>query len=197
MVQKENPVSSPSAVWWVMCTAVQPLAELCNMAMVILQSRDMIIWQMNEIKNQIMYMMTTMNIETIQANEAYTPVLIADTRFHDRSKYWIRQRIVQEHISDQGSWARYLFNSERDYHNNVEDIAPPVLPQQLVMLWTGDTFAEVLDVFYHGHVGLYWNADDVDQIETDQSGLQKTYNHELTTKALIEGHYINKNFSVA
>ena len=63
-------------------------------------------------------------------------------------------------------------------------------------LRTGDFIADVLDV-YRGHVGLYWNAEGVDQIETDHRDLLKAYNHEPTTKALIDGHDLNINLNEA
>ncbi|TDH68330.1 hypothetical protein CCR75_004466 [Bremia lactucae] len=133
----------------------------------------MILWQqMNEIKNLIIYRIASINIETIQASEVYADFL--DTQF-------------------QGSWARDLFNAflagdqscvlreiaqyafrlvdgwssvqaERDDHNNARDIAPPVLPQQLVTLRMDDFIAGVHDM-HCGHVGLYWKAHDVNQIE--------------------------------
>lgn len=45
----------------------------------------MILWQqMSEIKNLIIYLITTMNIETIQANEAYGN--LSNTQFQARGK---------------------------------------------------------------------------------------------------------------
>ncbi|KAI9920819.1 hypothetical protein PsorP6_000494 [Peronosclerospora sorghi] len=51
-IEKKRPVSAPSPTWWVMCASVQPLVELCNTTMTILQSHDMILsQQMAEIKS--------------------------------------------------------------------------------------------------------------------------------------------------
>ena len=63
-------------------------------------------------------------------------------------------------------------------------------------LRTGDFIAGVIDV-HRSHVGLYYKADDVDKIETDLRGLHKAYNHEPTTKALIDGHDVKPNFDDA
>ena len=76
------------------------------------------------------------------------------------------------------------------------DIAPPFLAQQLVTLRTGDFIVEVFDL-YHGRFRLHWYADDVDEIETDHRGLLKPYNHEPTTKALIDGHDLKTKFNDA
>ncbi|KAI9920812.1 hypothetical protein PsorP6_000493 [Peronosclerospora sorghi] len=115
-----------------------------------------------------------------------------------RGQYWIQTQSVREHIYDRGSWARDLFNSlsaedqshvlhevgqytlqlicgwsdvqaERDERNNAGSIAPPVLPAQLVKLRTGTFISGVLDK-YRAHIGLYWSAEDVEQVEADHRG---------------------------
>ncbi|KAI9921311.1 hypothetical protein PsorP6_000816 [Peronosclerospora sorghi] len=51
-IREKRPVSAPSPTWWVMCASVQPLAEICNTTMTIIQSHDMILCQqMAEIKS--------------------------------------------------------------------------------------------------------------------------------------------------
>ncbi|KAI9915008.1 hypothetical protein PsorP6_007491 [Peronosclerospora sorghi] len=100
-----------------------------------------------------------------------------------------------------GSWDRDLFNSlsaedqshvlhevgqytlqlicgwsdvqaERDERNNAGSIAPPVLPSQLVKLPTGTFISDVLDK-YRAHIGLYWSAEDVEQVEADHRDVNK------------------------
>ncbi|KAI9905404.1 hypothetical protein PsorP6_013625 [Peronosclerospora sorghi] len=158
-IEEKRPVSAPSPTWWVMCASAQPLAELFNTTMTILQSHDMILCQqMAEIKSLIGHLVTAMDVEA----DGNPP----DDLCYVRGQYWIQTQSVREHIYDQGSWARDLFNSlsaedqlhvlhevgqytlqlicgwsdvqaERDERNNAGSIAPPVLPAQLVKLRTG------------------------------------------------------------
>ncbi|KAI9920521.1 hypothetical protein PsorP6_015441 [Peronosclerospora sorghi] len=180
-IEEKRPVSAPSPTWWVMCASVQPLPELCNTTMTILQSHYMILCQqMAEIKSFIGHLVTTMDVE-------------ADGNPPDDLCYSVR-----EHTYDQGSWARDLFNSlsaedqshvlhevvqytlqlicgwsdvqaERDERNNAGSIAPPVLPAQIVKLRTGTFISDVLDK-YRAHIGLYCSAEDVEQVEADYRG---------------------------
>ncbi|KAI9920233.1 hypothetical protein PsorP6_015858 [Peronosclerospora sorghi] len=166
-IEEKRPVSAPSPTWWVMCASVQPLAELCNTTMTILQSHDMILCQqMAEIKSLIGHLVTAMDVEA-----DWNP---PDDLCYVRGQYWIQTQSVREHIYDQRSWARDLFNSlsaedqshvlhevgeytlqlicgwsdvqaERDERNNAGSIAPPVLPAQLVKLQTGTFISDVLD----------------------------------------------------
>ncbi|KAI9910764.1 hypothetical protein PsorP6_010466 [Peronosclerospora sorghi] len=53
--------------------------------------------------------------------------------------------------------------AERDERNNTGSITPPVLPAQLVKLRTGTFISDVLDK-YRAHIGLYWSAEDVEQV---------------------------------
>ncbi|KAI9910763.1 hypothetical protein PsorP6_010467 [Peronosclerospora sorghi] len=63
-IEEKWPVSAPSPTGWVMCASVQPLAELCNTTMTILQSHDMILCQqMAEIKSLIGHLVTAMDVE--------------------------------------------------------------------------------------------------------------------------------------
>ncbi|KAI9913921.1 hypothetical protein PsorP6_005769 [Peronosclerospora sorghi] len=62
-----------------------------------------------------------------------------------------------------------LCYAERDERNNAGSIAPPVLPAQLVKLRTGTFISDVLDK-YRDHIGLYWSAEDVEQVEADHRG---------------------------
>ncbi|KAI9911316.1 hypothetical protein PsorP6_009034 [Peronosclerospora sorghi] len=190
-IEEKRPVSAPSPTRWVMCTSVQPLAELCNTTMTILQSHDMILCQqMAEIKSLIGHLVTAMDVEA----DGNPP----DDLCYVRGQYWIQTQSVREHIYDQGSWARDLFNSisaedqshvlhevgqytlqiicgwsdvkaERDERNNAGSISPPVLPAQLVKLRTGTFISDVLDK-YRAHIGLYWSAEDVEQVEADHRG---------------------------
>ncbi|KAI9895796.1 hypothetical protein PsorP6_019160 [Peronosclerospora sorghi] len=103
-IEEKRPVSAPSPTWWVMCASVQPLAELCNTTMTILQSHDMILCQqMAEIKSLIVHLVTAMDVEA----DGNPP----DDLCYVRGKYWIQTQSVREHIYDQGSWAHDLFNS--------------------------------------------------------------------------------------
>ncbi|KAI9919097.1 hypothetical protein PsorP6_011424 [Peronosclerospora sorghi] len=204
-IEGKRPVSAPSPTWWVMCASVQPMGELCNTTMTILQSHDMILCQqMAEIKSLIGHLVTAMDVEA----DGYPP----DDLCYVRGQYWIQTQSVREHIYDQGSWARDLFNSlsaedqshmlhevgqytlqlicgwsdvqaKRDDRNNAGSIAPPVLPAQLVKLRTGTFISDVLDK-YRAHIGLYWSAEDA-------------YNQEPSTKALIDEHTLKTNFNDA
>ncbi|KAI9907573.1 hypothetical protein PsorP6_003998 [Peronosclerospora sorghi] len=186
-IKEKRPVSPPSPTWWVMCASVQPLAELCNTTMTILQSHDMILCQqMAEIKNLIGHLVTAMYVEA----DGNPP----DDLCYDRGQYWIQTQSVREHIYDQGSWTRNLFNSlsaEDQSHvlhevgqytlqlicgwrnemseTNAGSIAPPVLPAQLVKLRTGTFISDVLEK-YRAHIVLYWSAEDVEQVEADNRG---------------------------
>ncbi|KAI9912307.1 hypothetical protein PsorP6_005404 [Peronosclerospora sorghi] len=183
-IEEKRPVSAPSPTWWVMCASVQPLAELCNTTMTILQSHDMILYQqMAEIKSLIGHLVTAMDVKEDRNHP--------DDLCYVRGQYWIQTQSVREHIYDQGLWAHDLFNSlsaedqshvlhevvqytlkficgwsdvqaERDERNNAGSIAPPVLPAQLVKLRTGTFISDVLDK-YRAHIGLYWSAEDVEQ----------------------------------
>ncbi|KAI9906723.1 hypothetical protein PsorP6_003832 [Peronosclerospora sorghi] len=190
-IEEKRQVSAPSPTWWVMCASVQPLAEICNTTMTILQSHDMILCQqMAEIKSLIGHLVTAMDVG-------------ADRNPPDDLCYSVR-----EHIYDQGSWARDLSNSisaedeSHVLHEVGQDtlqlicgcIAPPVLPAQLVKLRTGTFISDVLDK-YRAHIGLYWSAEDVDQVEADHRGLVKAYNQEPSTKALIDEHTLKTNFN--
>ncbi|KAI9921717.1 hypothetical protein PsorP6_000757 [Peronosclerospora sorghi] len=167
-IEDKRPVSAPSPTWWVMCASVQPLAELCNTTITIIQSHDMILCQqMAEIKNLIGHLVTAMEVEA----DGNPP----DDLCYVRGQYWIQTQSVREHIYDQGSWARDLFNylSQKTnrmccmkLRNNAGRIAPPVLPAQLVKLRTGTFISNVLDK-YRAHIGLYWSAEDVEQVEAD------------------------------
>ncbi|KAI9918951.1 hypothetical protein PsorP6_011917 [Peronosclerospora sorghi] len=189
-----------------MCASVQPFAELCNTTMTILQSNHMILCQqMAEIKSFIGHMVTAMDVEA----DGSPP----DDLCYVRGQYWIQTQSVWEHIYDQGSWARDLFNSlstedkshvlheaERDERNNAGSIAPLVLPAQLVKLRTGTFISDVL-YKYQAHIGLYWSAEDVEQVEADHRvndvGLVKAYNQEPSTKALIDENTLKTNFNDA
>ncbi|KAI9913435.1 hypothetical protein PsorP6_005691 [Peronosclerospora sorghi] len=176
-IEEKRPVSAPSPTWWVMCASVQPLEELCNTTMTILQSHDMILCQqMVEIKSLIGHLVTAMYVKA-DGNPT-------DDLCYVRGQYRIQTQSVREHIYDQGSWARDLFNSlsakktnrmccmkleERDERNNAGSIAPPVLPAQLVKLRTGTFISDVL-YKYRAHIVLYRSAEDVEQVEADHRG---------------------------
>ncbi|KAI9920935.1 hypothetical protein PsorP6_002616 [Peronosclerospora sorghi] len=195
-IEEKRPVSAPSPTWWVMCASVQPLAELCNTTMTILQSHDMILCQqMAEIKSLIGHLIGTLRM------------IYVTFAGNNGSKHSVR-----EHIYDQGSWARDLFNSlsaedqshvlhevgqytlqlicgwsdvqaERDERNNAGNIAPPVLPAQLVKLRTGTFISDVLDK-YRAHIGLYWSAEGVEQVEADHRGKLLVASETLINKRL-------------
>ncbi|KAI9915403.1 hypothetical protein PsorP6_008121 [Peronosclerospora sorghi] len=160
-IEEKWPVSAPSPTWWVMCASVQPLAELCNTTMTILQSHDMILCQqMAEIKSLIGHLVTAMDVEA----DGNPP----DDLCYVRGQYCIQTQSVREHIYDQGSWpaiyqshvlhevGQYTLQlicgwpdvqAERDDRNNAGSIAPPVLPAQLVKLRTGNFISDVLDKY--------------------------------------------------
>ncbi|KAI9915801.1 hypothetical protein PsorP6_008588 [Peronosclerospora sorghi] len=70
----------------------------------------------------------------------------------------------------------------------------------LVKLRTGTFISDVLDK-YRAHIGLYWSAEDVEQVEANHRvndvGLVKAYNQEPSTKALIDDHTLKTNFNDA
>ncbi|KAI9918319.1 hypothetical protein PsorP6_011499 [Peronosclerospora sorghi] len=170
--------------------------------MTILQSNDMILCQqMAEIKSLIGHLVTEMDVEA----DGNPP----DDLCYVRGQYCIQTKSVREHIYDQRSWARDLFNSlyaedqshvlhkvgqytlqlicgcsdvqaERDERNNAGSIAPPVLPAQLVKLRTGTFISDVLDK-YRAHSGLYWSADDVEQVEADHRVFREGADLDLKT----------------
>ncbi|KAI9906077.1 hypothetical protein PsorP6_013692 [Peronosclerospora sorghi] len=77
---------------------------VCNTTMTILQSHVMILCQqMEEIKSLIGHLVTAMDVEA----DGNPP----DDLCYVSGQYWLQTQSVREHIYDQGSWARDLFNS--------------------------------------------------------------------------------------
>ena len=65
-IAEKNPASAPDDRWWVMAAAVQPLLELVNVTLVILQSPNLILSQQkNEIENLSIHLMLSMDIEVM------------------------------------------------------------------------------------------------------------------------------------
>ncbi|KAI9919795.1 hypothetical protein PsorP6_017383 [Peronosclerospora sorghi] len=182
-IEEKWPVSAPSPTWWVMCASVQPLAELCNTTLTNLQSHDMILCQqMAEIKSLIVHLVTAMDVEA----DRNPP----DDLCYVRGQYWIQTQSVREHIYDQGSWARDLSNSlSAEDQSHVDSRAA-------CETGTGTFISDVLDK-YRAHIGLYWIAEDVEEVESDPRGLVKAYNQEPSTKALTDEHMLQTNFNDA
>jgi hypothetical protein len=61
--------------------------------------------------------------------------------------------------------------AERDSRNDAaDDEAPPVMPAQLVTLWTGQFISTVLDR-YREQIGKFSAQEDIEQIEFDHKQL--------------------------
>ncbi|KAI9915742.1 hypothetical protein PsorP6_007650 [Peronosclerospora sorghi] len=213
-IEEKRPVSAPSPTWWLMCASVQPLAELCNTTMTILQSHDMILCQqMAEIKSLIGHLVTAMDVEADGNPHDDFVTFAGNTGSKHRvcgSTFMIRDHgpeicsILFPQKTNRMCCMKLVntlcnsFAAERDERNNAGSIVPPVLPAQLVKLRTGTFISDVLDK-YRAHIGLYWSAEDVEQVEADHRvndvGLVKAYNQEPSTKALIDEHTLKTNFN--
>ena len=74
-IAEKNPASAPDDRWWVMAAAVQPLLELVNVRLVILQSPNLILSQQKtEIENLSIHLMLSMDIELIDSNTAFEEI---------------------------------------------------------------------------------------------------------------------------
>ena len=76
-IAEKNPGSFPEIKWLVMAAAVQPLLELVNILLVILQSPNLILSQQqkNKIKNLAVHLMLSMDIEMMDSNTEFENML--------------------------------------------------------------------------------------------------------------------------
>ena len=75
-IAEKNPTSAPDDRWWVMAAAVQPLLELVNVTLVILQSPNLILTQQKtEIENLSIHLMLSMDIELMDSNTEFEDLL--------------------------------------------------------------------------------------------------------------------------
>jgi hypothetical protein len=78
--------------------------------------------------------------------------------------------------------------AERDSRNDAaDDEAPPVMPAQLVKLWTGQFISTVLDR-YREQIGKFSAQENIEQIEFDHKQLLIAYSPEPKVKEAFDSH---------
>ncbi len=71
-IDEKKPASALDDTWWLMTAGVQPLLELVNVTLVILQSLDIILsHQTSEIDNLVGHLVGTMNMELVGTSDAF------------------------------------------------------------------------------------------------------------------------------
>ncbi len=71
-IDEKKPTFAPDDLWWLMIAGVQPLLELVNVTLVILQSLDIILsHQTSKIDNLVGHLAGTMNMELVGTNDAF------------------------------------------------------------------------------------------------------------------------------
>ena len=157
-----------------MAAAVQPLLELVNDTLVILQSPNLILSQQkNKIENLSIHLMLSMDIEVMDSNTEFEDLL--SLQYVTLEQSWVKIDNVECHICSQGSWACDLLQglndqacilkevalfglklmngvmcvqAERNCNNLAADgIAPPVMPHELVNLKPCDFIDNVLEKY--------------------------------------------------
>jgi len=76
--------------------------------------------------------------------------------------------------------------AERDSNNGVrEQLAPPVMPAELITMRTGAFIKNVLDP-YRSHISQFWSLGEIDLIEIEHKELLVAYNSEAGFKDKID-----------
>ncbi|RHY15788.1 hypothetical protein DYB32_010719, partial [Aphanomyces invadans] len=88
--------------------------------------------------------------------------------------------------------------AERDPMNNPSiELAPPIMPHDLVKMRPVTFISEVLEPRKPQLEATSWTADQINTAETDHRDLIKAYNKEPATKAIIDKHDHLKSFNDA
>ena len=157
-------------------------------------------------------------------NPEYNEMDTADYVKHGHR--WLMTYSVEQHVHDQGSWVRNLMEeldhdtrihvlkeislfalklvngilqvqAERNSDNNTTlELAPPVMPSELVLMRSKRFNKLVLDP-YCLHIAKFWTVEQIDQIERDHKDLLKSFIEESATKALIKKHDVKTMFNNA
>ena len=105
-----------------MAAAVQPLLELINVTLVILQSPNLILSQQEtEIENLSIHPMQSMDIELMDSNTAFEDLL--PLQYVTLEHSWVKIDNVERHIHSQGSWACDLLQGLNDQACILKEVA--------------------------------------------------------------------------
>ena len=192
-IAEKNPAGAPDGRWWVMAAAVQPLLELVNVTLVILQSPNHILSQQKtEIENLFIHLMLSMDIRLMDSNTAFEDLL--PLQYVTLEQNWVKIDNMEHHIRRQGSWACDLLQGlnvqacilkevalfglklmngvmcvqAKHNHNNLaaDGIAPPVMLHELVNLKPCDFIDNVLEK-YQAQLDKSWPIEEIDRIKKD------------------------------
>ena len=152
-----------------------------------------------------------MDIELMDSNTEFEDLL--PSQYITLEHSWVKIDNVERHIRSQGSWARDLLQglndqacilkevallglklingvicvqAEHDRNNLVaHDLAPPVMPHELVNLKPCDFIDNVLEK-YRAQLVKSWPIEEIDRIEKDQQAFYNAYQHEPHTQIIID-----------
>ncbi|KAH9572370.1 hypothetical protein CY35_02G145300, partial [Sphagnum magellanicum] len=193
----------PSDMWWVITYAVAPVVDEINITFAKLQSQSLLVAQQAEFINALIGMLTAMFcIEVIDPNQSDDDD--GEIEYMSIELMRINVVGIENHIRNQGSVAGKFFDAlnatdqntvikeiasyaimlvtgltgvkaERDENNQpLDHNAPPIMPQQLVIVRPAKFIQEVLDK-YRDRFLKFWTFDECEEIEADHRDLLKMY----------------------
>ncbi|ETW07419.1 hypothetical protein H310_01942 [Aphanomyces invadans] len=216
-----------TSTWWILVHALSPAIELITETFVNLQQRDLVLCQQRKLfvvlADEIAdlfkvcriaycegdfddlpvntYMQRNQSIVLIASLRFYVEDLGSRVRVHWEMLDYIEQSQVFRTI---GLFAISITDgirqveAERDPMNNPSiELAPPIMPHDLVKMRPVTFISEVLEPRKPQLEATSWTADQINTAETDHRDLIKAYNKEPATKAIIDKHDHLKSFNDA
>jgi hypothetical protein len=210
-----RPLQGPTDNWWVLAASLLPVFETLATTFTILQARNMVISQQrHEMEALVGKVCSGIGLRSSLDGslEGFDPDTIVSN-----GDWWIARDSICDHMHDQGSWVRDMFEglgdpakskvvheiglfaltisvegsvvlAERDGNNNPLDIeAPPVMPADICKLPTRTFVKDVLDRF-RGHIKKYRSEENIDAIEDDHKVLIQAAKNDDAIKKILEGH---------
>ena len=214
--EEKHPDKLPSDRWWVITYAIAPAIDEINVPFALLQSRSLlIVQQASYIEALILKLSEMFSIQVDDVSEE------DDSNSNDAAAM-----LMRAHIRDQGSAAQTFFDrmpdcdqhdvvlviaayakallaglkgirAERNDNNlPLHDDVPPVMPQVLVQMRTGQFIADVLNR-YHDRLVKLWEPEDIEAIEEEHRTLIKMYKEDVALRDVIDKHSVETSFNDA
>jgi hypothetical protein len=214
-VQEKRPAQAPPAQWWIQAASLHPFFETLSTTLTILQAHNMVISQQRDEMAALVAKICSgicVRSSLDESLEGVDPDTVVS-----KDDWWIARDSIRDHIHDQGSWVRNMYEelgdsakasvvmeiglfvltiivkgsvvqAERDGNNNpLGTEAPPVMPAVVSNMPTCTFIKDVLDRF-RGHIEKHWSADNIDKIEDDHKELVHALKNDAVIKKALERH---------
>ncbi|KAH9558973.1 hypothetical protein CY35_06G035100 [Sphagnum magellanicum] len=217
-VEKQQPDSAPTTVFWIIVATINPLAKACCETLAALQHRDIALSQQtSKIEALVANLLLMIDIQHGDDNQIMVRADQMDDTVFEFELWSVTVDAVLVHVKDQGTWVKDLYLSldkndqldllreitlytlhlvsglsivqaKRDFRNNAAAELAPPVFPQQLIKMRTNKFIEDVLDPRREMLMAAWGQERVDRIEDEHRALVVMCRNSTSLQASINGH---------